>query len=533
DNSRWVLDVEVDERTLREVYLPHFKKSVPEGKPASIMSAYNAVNGDFCGSNKMLLTDILREDWEFEGFVSTDWIYGVYDGVGGVKAGLNVEMPFQKSYSYEALQEGIDTGEISEADIDKLVVNTLATRLRYAYNNHPEDYPASRILEQSSIDLSREAAEEGIVLLKNENVLPFQQKQGKKVAVIGRLADVENTGDQGSSNSTPPYVITPYQGIKDYQTALGNEVVLNDGSDLDAAKQLAEEADEVIVIVGFTHEDEGEYIILNREDMLANAKAGQSLKEGGTGGDRADLSLSESDEALIQKLAGRNLNLAVVYVGGSAIDLSTWEDKVPAILFAWYAGMEGGNALANVLYGEVSPSGKLPFSIAKSQEDYPKFTPFATQIKYDYYHGYTLFDKQEKAVAYPFGFGLSYANFSYDSLSIQQAEIASSGSLEVQVKVTNNSAISAKEIVQLYIGFPNSPVDRPVKLLRDFNKIALAPQESKWVNLSVAAEDLAWYNPEKESWVIDAVEYEVYVGGSSEEGDLLKGRFKVMENRER
>ncbi len=529
ENSRWVVDVKVDERTLREVYLPHFKKTVQEGKPASIMSAYNLVNGDYCGESKYLLTDILKNEWGFEGFVTTDWVAGLYDGVKGVQAGLHVEMPVSQAYKPELLQEAIDNGQITEAAIDRLVTESLTTRLKYAIGDDQSKYTHDIIGKPSSVALARQVAEESMVLLKNDGVLPFHPKKGKTIAVIGRLADIENTGDRGSSDSNPIYVETPYEGIQKYQEAKGNTVVLNDGSDIESAKKLAQEADEVVLVVGFTHEDEGEYIIFSREKMEEAAKTGKAPEGTTIGGDRPDLSLLATDQSLIKAIAPQNKNLALVYVGGSAIDMMEWEDEVPAILFAWYAGMEGGAALANILYGEVSPSGKLPFSIAKEQKDYPYFTPYIKEIAYGYYHGYTLFDKKGITPAYPFGFGMSYTNFSYDSLIVAQPALLKDDALQVNVKVTNSGEVTAKEVVQLYVGFSNSKVDRPIKLLRDFNKVALAPRETKNITLEVPVKDLAWYNPETKTWEVETMAYEVYVGGSSKTDDLLKAEFSVME----
>lgn len=527
ENSRWVVNVDIDERTLREVYLPQFKKTIQVGKPASLMSAYNQVRGEFCGSNKELLTDILRNEWGFDGFVSSDWMYGIYDGVAGVKAGLDVEMPWQNAYSYDAIKKGIDEGKIAEKDIDKLVLRSLKTRLKYAFAKDNMEYPRSLIAEQSHIALAKEAAEKSMVLLKNQNVLPFSKFGNKKIAVIGRLADVANTGDQGSSDAHPPYVVTPYQGIKKYNEALGNEVILNNGSDLQSAISLAKEADEVIVVVGYTFEDEGEYIITSREKMEISAKAKKLIGEKGLGGDRESLKLSPEDERLILSLAGINKNLVVTYIGGSAIDLSAWNDKVPAILFTWYAGMEGGNALANILYGDVNPSGKLPFSIAKNENDYPYFNPYIENIKYDYYHGYTLFDKKNIEVDYPFGFGLSYSNYKYSNLQIPSSKLGENEKITVSVDVENTGTLQGEEVVQLYVGFKNSHIDRPIKLLRAFDKIRLQAHEKKTVTMEVVAQDLAWYNSDTDQWEIESMEYELYIGSSSAEKDLLKGSFTI------
>ena len=315
--------------------------------------------------------------------------------------------------------------------------------------------------------------------------------------------------------------------ISNYHAALGNEVILNDGSDLASAKELAAEADEVILVVGYTKEDEGEYIILSRDKMVASAKAGKLIGSKGSGGDRNNLRLRIEDEQLIEALASTNDNLVVVYIGGSAIDMSLWHDKVPAILFAWYGGMEGGNALANILYGKVNPSGKLPFSIAKNEKDYPDFNPYTEKITYGYYHGYTLFDKHNIEVAYPFGFGLSYTNYAYSNLQVAESNITADGNVRVTIDIENMGDVGGEEIVQLYVGFKNSAVDRPVKLLRAFDKVALQPGEKKTVSLQVSAQDLAWYNPDTQQWEIEVMNYEIYVGGSSASTDLLTSNFNV------
>ena len=522
ENSRWVVDVRADERTLREVYLPHFRRTVQQGRPASIMSAYNLVNGDFAGESRHLLTDILRDEWGFDGFVTTDWLFGLYDGVKGVNAGLHVEMPFRNAYDPADLQAGIDAGLITETQIDTLVRQSLRTRLPYAFVDAEHQYGREEILSEAHVALARKAAEEGMVLLRNEgDVLPFGKTSGKTVAVIGRLADVPNTGDEGSSNATPPYVVTPYAGLRDYHATLGNEVALDDGSDLERARRLAERADEVIVVVGFTKEDEGEYIILSREKMVESARAGQLVGERGSGGDRKDLRLRPEDVALIKALAPANPQTAIVYIGGSAIDMAAWHEDVPAVLFAWYAGMEGGNALARVLYGDVNPSGKLPFTIAADQADYPPFNPYTETADYGYYHGYTLLEKGGKQPLYAFGFGESYTDFTLDSLTVETPVIGLSDSLRVSFRLTNTGDMAGAEVVQLYIGFDSSRVERPGKLLRAFRKLSLNEGSSLSAKLAVAADDLRYYNPDRKQWELEPIPHQVYVGTSSEDIRLV------------
>jgi len=526
DNSRLFVDVQVDERTLREVYLPHFKKTVQKGKPASIMSAYNKVNGEYSANNKYLLTDILRDEWGFTGFVTSDWVYGTRDGIGSIKAGLNAEMPFQNHYSDENIKEGIEAGEITEEDIDRLVLESLSTRLKYAMADDPMEYSKELIASKEHTDLAREAAEKSMVLVKNENVLPFEKEgQDKTILVLGRLADMENTGDHASSDATPSYVVTPYQGIVNYQKETGNQVELYSGEDLKIAREKASKADQVILVVGYTFEDEGEYMITEGA-MKKSAEAGKLIGQPGIGGDRESLNLLSKDEELIQAVAGANKNTVVVYVGGSAIDMGSWQDDVPAILFAWYNGMEGGNALARILYGEVNPSGKLPFSIARNAGDYPFFNPYTMTIEYGYYHGYTLFDKKEIEVAYPFGHGLSYTTFEYDSLEIDAVD-PEKQSLKVRARVSNTGQMAGEEVVQLYVGFANSEIDRPVKLLKGFDKIAIEPGESRAVEFQIDLEELAWYDPESKSWKIEEMDYAIFVGPSSDEDNLLKSGFSI------
>lgn len=525
DNSRLFVDVQVDERTLREVYLPHFKKTIQQGKPASIMSAYNKVNGEYSANNKYLLNDILRNDWGFEGFVTSDWVYGTRDGVGSIKAGLNAEMPFQDHYSDENIRKGIDSGEISEDDIDRLVLQSLSTRLKYVYAEDPMEYSKDLIASKQHTDLAREAAEKSMVLVKNENILPLKKGKGKRILVLGRLADMENTGDHASSDATPSYVVTPYEGIVNYHQHSGGQVELYDGEDLEIAREKAREADQVIVVAGYTFEDEGEYLITEGA-MKKSAEAGQLVGMRGIGGDRESLSLIAQDEELIQAVAGENKNTVVVYVGGSAIDMSSWENKVPAILFAWYNGMEGGNALARILYGDVNPSGKLPFSIARNAADYPFFNPYTMKIEYGYYHGYTLFEKKEIEIAYPFGHGLSYTKFEYDGLEVEEVN-AENETVKVRVEVSNTGKFAGEEVVQLYVGFSNSEIDRPVKLLKGFDKIDLKQGEVKTVEFEIDFEELAWYDVESDSWQIEKMNYEVFVGPSSDSAQLLADSFSI------
>ena len=520
ENSRWVIDVSINERALREVYLPHFKKVIQKGKPASIMSAYNKVRGKYSGSNHELLTKILRNDWGFKGFVSTDWMYGIYDGIEAINAGLNVEMPWQDEYSYNIIKKGINDNHINLNQIDSLVLTTLKTRLKFAYSYDSIKYDEKLILNASHIDLARTVAEESMVLIKNEDILPFEISKNIKVGVIGDLANLENTGDMGSSNSSSPYVITPFQGIKNLFDNINTDIFLDDGNNLDETIKLAKKLDQIILVVGYTYEDEGEYV-MSRGQMLKSAEAKELVGIKGIGGDRESLKLNKKDEKLIKAISKVNKNIVVVYVGGSAINMNNWIDDVPAVLFSWYSGMEGGNALASIIYGLVNPSGKLPFTIAKNDSDYPYFNPYTDKINYGYYHGYTLFEKFNKEIAYPFGYGLSYSSFKIDNFRLSE-DNTDKNIIKFKVDIKNISKVYGKEVVQLYVGFENSQIDRPLKLLRDFKKVSLNPGEEKTLLFKIEKNDLSYYNEIEKKWMTENVKYNFYVGNSSENNSLIK-----------
>jgi beta-glucosidase len=282
----------------------------------------------------------------------------------------------------------------------------------------------------------------------------------------------------------------------------------------------AAEADAVILLVGYRFNDEGEYVIPDP------SKEGTRAKEGG---DRESLTLKPEDEKRISEIASENNKSVVVLVGGSAVIMESWKNQVPAILMSWYPGMEGGTALANILFGEVNPSGKLPFTIPSQKEHLPLFDPFAKKVEYGYYHGYTLLEKEQIEPAFPFGFGMSYTQYYYDSLSIEDPNLSGSELLVAEVNVTNAGRVAGEEVVQLYVGFENSSVDRPVKLLRGFQKIGLKPGETKKVTFKVSPEDLLWYNPETHLWELEKMEYSLYIGSSSSREDLLSAQFRCTE----
>ena len=531
ENSRWFVDVNIKERALREVYLPHFKKVVTKGKTPSLMTAYNSVNGYFMSENKYLLNDILREEWGFKGFVSSDWFYGTHNTSNGIIAGMDIEMPVHNHYSYENIKKAIEKDEISEDLINRNVLRILRTRLPYAFEKDIMSYNESLIASKKHTELALETAMKSMVLIKNENILPFKKDEEINIALIGRLANEKNVGDQGSSNSKARYVISPYEGLKNYHKALNNNVILNTGENIKSAINDAEKSDQVILIVGYASDEEGEYVpaisINMQSNVLESSKQGKLIGKKGLGGDRESLKLTKKDITLIKELSKVNKNLVVIYIGSSAIDMKEWNDFVPSILFSWYGGMEGGNAIAKVLYGDYNPSGKLPFSIAKNESDYPNFSPYTMKTEYGYYHGYTLFDKKKINSLYPFGYGLSYTSFKFKNLKVNTPKIKSNETLSFSIEVENIGEIDGEEVIQLYIGFSNSSIDRPVKLLRGFKKIMINHGETQKVNFNVYPDDLAYYNVKNKKWEIEKMKYEVYIGSSSSKKNLLIKSFII------
>jgi beta-glucosidase len=392
ENARFKVNVRISSRALHEIYLAHFKRVVDEGV-AAVMSAYNSVNREWCGQNKILLTDILKNQWGFAGYVLSDFMFGMRDAKKAALAGQDLEMPFQMHY-HQHLKRLVENGQVPPERVDDAVLRLLRQQLRLL---RPNDYDVAEVSSESHRALAREAAEKSIVLLQNEgDLLPLRNL--KRIAVIGRLANTPNTGDAGSSSTRPAYVVTPLVGI---QAALKGqaEVLHDDGSDLERAAATARAADAVVLVVGYTDSDEGEFLDPNTMQDLASlfpapAPEEEPIVQGFmqgvatqpadallTGGDRDRLTLHPEDEALIQAIARVNPRTIVAVMGGSAVIMEAWREQVPAILMLWYPGMEGGHALADILLGRVNPSGKLPFVIPRRAEDLPFYDKDATEIE--------------------------------------------------------------------------------------------------------------------------------------------------------
>ena len=527
ENARFGVDVKVDERALHEVYLPHFKRIVDEGV-ACVMTAYNSVNGEWCSQNEVLLADILRREWGFAGFVISDWIFGVHDGVKSLIAGLDVEMPYRMIRNapiVAALSEGL----VTEENIASAVTRTIATMLRFNVGKLPALH-RSVVLCKEHLVLSQEVAEKSMVLLKNEIVdgvklLPLNLKSGSKIAMFGRLAAARNIGDGGSSDVMAPNVVTPLVGIGEHFSNC--EVIYEPGSTLDDQVRLAKKSDVAVVVVGYTREEEGEFIgdspdtvsmaaQIPRQDNPELAReyekymrenhyfAPDELRiksRNGTfsiGGDRESLRLSDVDVELIHAVAKVQPRTIVVIVAGSAVVMSEWINEVPAVLMSWYSGINGGRALASILSGAVNPSGRLPFVIPKDESHLPFFDRNARSITYDYWHGQWKLDRDGNEAMYPFGFGCSYTKFSISSPEIETKEL-----IKFTCEVSNTGSRDGATVVQVYAGHKDSLIERPSRRLVAFKRVELRAGETKHVECTASLQSLATRDTKTHSLFIE------------------------------
>ena len=491
EDTRFRVDVTIDERTLREIYLPHFRATVHEGRAASIMSAYNSVNGQFCGENEVLLRRILKDEWGFDGFVLSDFSFGTHPS--SAMNGLDLEMP--TTNVFRSLLDDVRVGNIPEAVVDEAVQRMVRKKLEHRLDE-PSPVDESVIASEEHLAVAQEAATRGSVLLKNESdALPLDAAALTRIAVVGALADIANLGDTGSSSVRPSFVVTILQGIQDL---VGSEIAVDHiDKDVLGTEDLAliTAADAVIVVTGLTAEDEGEALI--------------------SAGDRADLSLSDKRVKLIQDAAAANGRTIVVLEGGSAITMGDWLPDIEALLMAWYPGQMGGHAIADLLFGDANPSGKLPITFPASLDQLPPFDNESLNVTYEYFHGYRYVDRNGSTPQFPFGFGLSYTAFSIANLRASQAQAAAGDIVLFSVDVTNTGAVAGAEVVQLYVTYPGSAVERSERELKGFTKVTLAPGETRTVEISVPVNSLAYYDVVDSAWALEGLEHEVLVGTSS------------------
>ena len=483
EDLRFFVNVSCDDRTLHEVYLPHFKKCIDAGAD-SIMGAYNKFDGDYCCASKKLLTDILRDEWGFDGFVISDFVNGVHNAESSLKAGLDIEMMFTMHYNSFAIKKLLKSGKLTQEYIDRAVRNILRVMIRQVPKI--KHRPMSVVGSAEHRALALEIAEKGMVLLENNGVLPLSKDA--RVQVAGPYANEGNVGDAGSSRVYDKNIITPFEGI----SQVFPKASLTDG-------------DVAVVCVGSNRKKEGEFFASANERMKKKPKD--------SGGDRASLRLEPEEVELIKKLKAEDKKVIVVLYSGCAIIVEEWKEYADAIIMNYYSGCEGGTALANLLCGDKNFSGKLPFTVAKDEKDYPAFLGIGEkpyEIEYGYYHGYTKMDKEKIEPAYPFGYGLSYTSFELSGGSVSEGEDA----YTVTATVKNTGARDGAEVVQVYAG-SNGVVngeDRPLKLLKGFRRVELKAGEEKTVNITIPKEELKFWTPS--GWVLDEA-YTFYVGSDS------------------
>ena len=508
ENARFQVDVRIDEGALHEVYLPHFKRVADEGV-AGIMSAYNSVNGEWAGQNEYLLTEVLRNRWGWDGITVSDFIFGLRDAAASLNAGLDLEEPFAQQRATH-LRDQLEAGETTWEMVRRSGLRLIATQLRF----HAARTAAEPGLEVMACPghraLAREVAGRAMVLLKNAPVeaapvLPLDPRAVTRIAVIGRLADAGNMGDFGSSRVYPPAHVTPLAGIR--AAFPDSEICVVESDDPSAAASAAREAGVAIVIAGFDARDEGEYTDpegMSRPELLAlfpplPPGAAMPSPEGGAegvgasgyGGDRARLTLRAVDEEIIRAVAQANPRTVVCVVAAGAVLMEAWRHEVPAIVMMWYAGMEGGHALADVLTGARNPSGRLPFSIPTAPGHLPFFDRDATSITYDRLHGQRLLDSLGVPAAYPHGFGLSYTTFAIEAAAAGPPR----GSLvPVTARVRNTGPRDGWHVVQVY-GHRTEGERAGEMALAGFAAAFIAAGQTTEVTVSCSVDPLAIWNP--------------------------------------
>lgn len=503
ENSRFWVDVRIDDATLRDVYLPHFRRCVEAGA-ASVMSAYNRVNGQWCGHHTRLLADVLKEEWGFDGFVMSDFTFGVRSP-DAVAAGQDLEMPFR--WRFRRLRRHLRQGRIAWARVDDAVLRLLRQQLRLAARTDGQEVPGRDVVAGSEHRaLAREVSVKSIVLLRNEPrpapsdggvaapVLPLDPDRVHRIALIGGLADRANTGDLGSSLVRAPEVVTIRAGLEAAAARRGTAVTYHPGAGPGGAEAAAE-ADVAVVVVGYTYRDEGEWI-------------------GRAGGDRSQLGLRPSDVRLVHAVASANPRTVVVLMGGSAIVTEGWRERVAALVMAWYPGMEGGHAVADVLFGDASPGGRLPSTWPRSAADLPPFRRFTRRIRYGPRHGYRLLEADGTSAAFPFGFGLGYTETALSPPRLVQPPGPDRPhTVVVEVDVANQGARPGVEVIQAYVPEVLGQDTRALRTLRAFQRVEVDAGEQATARLAVPLPPSAssvWVGPS--SAPADLVEVDVRSG---------------------
>ena len=507
EHRRLTVDAQIDERTLREIYLAAFEKVVKEAQPWTVMCAYNQVNGTHASENKYLLTDILKEEWGHEGFVVSDWGAVNYRDKG-IEAGLELEMPSSHGYGKKAIVEAIKKGSLSEESLNRAAARMLKIIFK-AVESDRDDLAYSK---DEHHQLAREIAAESMVLLKNkESILPLAEKE--KLGVVGSFAKKPRFQGGGSSNINPYQVDNAYAELEEYteqKLAYAEGYSVESDSDdqklIKEAKELAAEVDKVLVFAGLPDRYESE------------------------GYDRDSLEMPPNQNHLIEELAEVNENIVVILSNGSPVTMP-WLNKVKGVLEAYLTGQAGGGAVADILFGHVNPSGKLAETFPKKLSDNPSYLFFpGEKDKVEYregiFVGYRYYDTKKVKPLFPFGYGLSYTDFEYSELKVEKSEITDQEKVKISLKVKNSGDVYGQEIVQLYVADPESSVIKAEKELKEFAKVELEPGQEKIVEFELGKRAFAYYNTEIEDWYVESGDYEILIGSSSRD-IRLKEQLKV------
>lgn len=484
---------QVDERTLHEIYLPAFEAAVKKGGARGVMCAYNAINGTFCAENKELLTDILRKKWGYRGFVVTDW-GAVKDRVKGLLAGLDLEMPGGPGVQDQKIVDAVKSGALDEAVLDEAAGNVL----RFVLESRERRMPETQIDRTAHAALSGALAEKCAVLLKNEDaVLPIGSSA--KAAFIGEFAAKPRCQGAGSSHINVPHALSALEAAE------GRNVAYAQGYDL----HTEEHASELLA----------QAVETARGADIAVVFAGLPDSFETEGCDRESLAMPANQNALIEAVAAANPNTVVVLHGGSAMELP-WLDRVKAVLYVALGGESVGAAAVRLLYGEANPSGKLAETWPKKLADNPSYLNFpgedgAVTYAEGIFIGYRYYDKKEMDVLFPFGYGLSYTRFQYSDLRLDRAEMADTDTLTVTCRVKNVGGVPGAEAVQLYVQDEESSVRRPIRELKGFDKVFLAPGEEKELRFTLDKRAFAYYEPKLHDWFVESGRFFVEIGASS------------------
>lgn len=519
ETNRLGVSTEVDERTLREIYLPGFEASIKEAGSYAIMSAYNQYQGEFCSHSKYLLDDILKEEWGYEGVVISDW-GAVHDTYKAATCGLDIEMRVENNYDefYLAnpLLEAINKGEIKEEVVDEKVKRIL--RLMFKINKFEKNRKKGTYNHQGHREKALDAARESIVLLKNEELLPLNERALRRIVVIGENAERQHAKGGGSAEVKALYEITPLLGIKMYLGG-NTEVVYAKGYSsktgdnqemlLTAALEAAKEADAVIYIGGLNHE-------FDTEER-----------------DKQDMKLPYGQDRVINELLKIRSDAVMIMISGSPVEMKEWSGKARAIIQGWYAGLEGGTALAEVIFGAVNPSGKLPVTFPKKLEDSPAHKlgefPGDTNVYYNegLFVGYRYFDTYKVMPEFAFGHGLSYTIYKFSDFEVvcNKEENGTLPKMRVQISLSlkNTGKREGAEVVQVYVAeVRTEEAARPHKVLKGFEKVKLLPGEIKKVRFLLNEEAFSHYDIEKSGWRCESRRVKIMVGTSSSDIRLDK-----------